>query len=124
MPAKDRRVSTSKACLHRRTHKEVLKPPCFSCLLCFFGRFFVFVSGGSPSIWRCHLKFGFRYEGAVERKTKIMEIIRSLDLPNNPLDDIIDQVILSYCTFSSQELFSSLLLSFDVWFVVFLETLN
>ncbi|XP_010670017.2 protein FORGETTER 1 [Beta vulgaris subsp. vulgaris] len=33
-----------------------------------------------------------RYEGAVERKTKIMEIIRSLDLPNNPLDDIIDQL--------------------------------
>lgn len=33
-----------------------------------------------------------RYEGAVERKSKILEIIRSLDLPNNPLDDIIDQV--------------------------------
>lgn len=27
---------------------------------------------------------------------KIMEIIRSLDLPNNPLDDIIDQVISTY----------------------------
>ncbi|CAI9784017.1 unnamed protein product [Fraxinus pennsylvanica] len=33
-----------------------------------------------------------RYEGAVERKSKILEIIRSLDLPNNPLDDIIDQI--------------------------------
>lgn len=33
-----------------------------------------------------------RYEAALERKTKILEIIRSLDLPNNPLDDIIDQV--------------------------------
>ncbi|GAB4836724.1 udp-glycosyltransferase [Ancistrocladus abbreviatus] len=33
-----------------------------------------------------------RYEGAVERKMKILEIIRSLDLPNNPLDDIIDQL--------------------------------
>lgn len=33
-----------------------------------------------------------RYESALERKTKILEIIRSLDLPNNPLDDIIDQV--------------------------------
>ncbi|KNA16468.1 hypothetical protein SOVF_088760 isoform A [Spinacia oleracea] len=33
-----------------------------------------------------------RYEEAVERKMKIMEIIRSLDLPNNPLDDIIDQL--------------------------------
>lgn len=28
----------------------------------------------------------------MERKSKILEIIRSLDLPNNPLDDIIDQV--------------------------------
>ncbi|KAI3456640.1 hypothetical protein Pfo_013303 [Paulownia fortunei] len=33
-----------------------------------------------------------RYEGALERKLKILEIIRSLDLPNNPLDDIIDQL--------------------------------
>ncbi|XP_021767573.1 protein FORGETTER 1-like isoform X2 [Chenopodium quinoa] len=33
-----------------------------------------------------------RYDEAVERKIKIMEIIRSLDLPNNPLDDIIDQL--------------------------------
>lgn len=33
-----------------------------------------------------------RYEGAHERKLKILEIIRSLDLPNNPLDDIIDQL--------------------------------
>ncbi|KAF5728143.1 protein strawberry notch 1 [Tripterygium wilfordii] len=33
-----------------------------------------------------------RYEAALERKTKILDIIRSLDLPNNPLDDIIDQL--------------------------------
>ncbi|KAJ8425970.1 hypothetical protein Cgig2_009508 [Carnegiea gigantea] len=33
-----------------------------------------------------------RYEAAVERKMRILETIRSLDLPNNPLDDIIDQV--------------------------------
>ncbi|KAK4484955.1 hypothetical protein RD792_007560 [Penstemon davidsonii] len=33
-----------------------------------------------------------RYEGALERKLKVLEIIRSLDLPNNPLDDIIDQL--------------------------------
>ncbi|CAI9087968.1 OLC1v1022187C2 [Oldenlandia corymbosa var. corymbosa] len=33
-----------------------------------------------------------RYDGALERKFKILEIIRSLDLPNNPLDDIIDQL--------------------------------
>lgn len=34
-----------------------------------------------------------RYEGALERRSKILDIIRSLDLPNNPLDDIIDQVL-------------------------------
>lgn len=33
-----------------------------------------------------------RYEGAVERKSKILEIGRTLDLPNNPLDDLIDQL--------------------------------
>ncbi|KAK8966364.1 hypothetical protein KSP40_PGU015633 [Platanthera guangdongensis] len=33
-----------------------------------------------------------RYEAASERKLKILDIIKSLDLPNNPLDDIIDQV--------------------------------
>lgn len=33
-----------------------------------------------------------RYEGAQERKSKILDIIRSLDLPNNPLDDLIDQL--------------------------------
>ncbi|KAI9116321.1 hypothetical protein K1719_012488 [Acacia pycnantha] len=33
-----------------------------------------------------------RYDAALERKTKILEIIRSLDLPNNPLDDITDQL--------------------------------
>jgi len=35
-----------------------------------------------------------RYEAANERKLKIMDIIRSLDLPNNPLDDLIDQVLI------------------------------
>ncbi|KAF8692024.1 hypothetical protein HU200_039971 [Digitaria exilis] len=33
-----------------------------------------------------------RYDAAMERKSKILDIIRSLDLPNNPLDDIIDQL--------------------------------
>ncbi|EFH65499.1 EMB1135 [Arabidopsis lyrata subsp. lyrata] len=33
-----------------------------------------------------------RYEAALERKAKIIEIIRSLNLPNNPLDDIVDQL--------------------------------
>jgi metal-sulfur cluster biosynthetic enzyme len=36
--------------------------------------------------------FLFRYEAALERKSKIIEIIRSLNLPNNPLDDIVDQL--------------------------------
>ncbi|OEL18433.1 Protein strawberry notch-like protein 1 [Dichanthelium oligosanthes] len=38
--------------------------------------------------------FSKRYDTAVEKKSKILDIIRSLDLPNNPLDDIIDQVVL------------------------------
>ncbi|XP_050215928.1 protein FORGETTER 1 isoform X2 [Mercurialis annua] len=33
-----------------------------------------------------------RYEASLQRKSKILEIIRSLDLPNNPLDDLIDQL--------------------------------
>ncbi|XP_042392351.1 protein FORGETTER 1-like isoform X2 [Zingiber officinale] len=33
-----------------------------------------------------------RYEASLERKTKILDIIRSLDLPNNPLDDLIDKL--------------------------------
>jgi hypothetical protein len=37
-----------------------------------------------------------RYDAALERRTKILEIIRSLDLPNNPLDDITDQVVITY----------------------------
>ncbi|VVA22165.1 PREDICTED: strawberry notch [Prunus dulcis] len=33
-----------------------------------------------------------RYEAALDRKLKILELVRSLNLPNNPLDDIIDQL--------------------------------
>ncbi|KAG0494617.1 hypothetical protein HPP92_005611 [Vanilla planifolia] len=33
-----------------------------------------------------------RYEAANERKNKILDIVKSLNLPNNPLDDIIDQL--------------------------------
>lgn len=44
-----------------------------------------------------------RYEGALERRSKILDIIRSLDLPNNPLDDIIDQV-LPYSLFGNPSL--------------------
>ncbi|XP_004509999.1 protein FORGETTER 1-like isoform X1 [Cicer arietinum] len=62
-----------------------------------------------PEEWSCHLckektdeylqarqayiaELQKRYDAALERKTKISEIIRSLDLPNNPLDDITDQL--------------------------------
>ncbi|XP_027354630.1 protein FORGETTER 1 [Abrus precatorius] len=62
-----------------------------------------------PEEWSCHLckektdeylqarqayiaELQKRYDAALERKTKILEIVRSLDLPNNPLDDIIDQL--------------------------------
>ncbi|KAL4359884.1 hypothetical protein HN51_020073 [Arachis hypogaea] len=62
-----------------------------------------------PEEWSCHLckektdeylqarqayilELQKRYDAALERKTNILEIIRSLDLPNNPLDDIIDQL--------------------------------
>ncbi|XP_028799657.1 protein FORGETTER 1 isoform X2 [Neltuma alba] len=62
-----------------------------------------------PEEWSCHLckektdeylqkrqayidELQKRYDAALERKTKIIEIIRSLDLPNNPLDDITDQL--------------------------------
>lgn len=33
-----------------------------------------------------------RYDAAILRKTKTLDTIRALELPNNPLDDIIDQV--------------------------------
>ncbi len=33
-----------------------------------------------------------RFEAAKQRKTMMLDTIRKLDLPNNPLDDIIDQV--------------------------------
>ena len=48
---------------------------------------------------------GNRFEAAMERKGKILEIIRSLGLPNNPLDDIIDQVV-STCHYHFHELFT------------------
>jgi hypothetical protein len=33
-----------------------------------------------------------RFEDASERKKNIIDLVKSLDLPNNPLDDLIDQV--------------------------------
>lgn len=62
-----------------------------------------------PSDWSCHsckekteeylqsrhaylTELLKRYEAALERKSKILEIIRSMDFPNNPLDDIVDQL--------------------------------
>ena len=43
----------------------------------------------------CFNELYYRYDAALERKKKILETIRSLDLPNNPLDDIIDQVVVT-----------------------------
>jgi transcription elongation factor Elf1 len=37
-------------------------------------------------------EMGRRFEAAKQRKTMMLDTIRKLDLPNNPLDDIIDQV--------------------------------
>lgn len=38
----------------------------------------------------------YRYDTALECMTKILEMIRALDLPNNPLDEIIDQVMINH----------------------------
>ncbi|KAE9590500.1 hypothetical protein Lal_00023309 [Lupinus albus] len=63
-----------------------------------------------PEVWSCHMcmekekpddlkarqayltEMQKRYDTALECKTKILEAIHSLNLPNNPLDDIIDQL--------------------------------
>ncbi|CAK9271564.1 unnamed protein product [Sphagnum jensenii] len=37
-------------------------------------------------------EMGRRFEAAKQRKTMMLDTIRKLDLPNNPLDDIIDQL--------------------------------
>lgn len=53
--------------------------------------------------WRCMKAYFLlyyvvlhRYEAAKLRKNKILDTIRALELPNNPLDDIIDQVMSSF----------------------------
>lgn len=48
-----------------------------------------------------------RFEDASERKRKILDLIKSLDLPNNPLDDLIDLVTIPL-VFCSHGLFSFL----------------
>lgn len=82
------------SCCHQLVHLTCVVPP---------------VTDATSVDWSCHsckekteeylqAKHAYisellrRYDGAIERKTKILEIIRSLDLPNNPLDDIIDQL--------------------------------
>ncbi|KAK1609385.1 hypothetical protein QYE76_033058 [Lolium multiflorum] len=57
---------------------------CYACkekLECYFKERDAYITGLSK-----------RYDTAVERKSMILDIIRALDLPNNPLDDIIDQL--------------------------------
>lgn len=82
------------SCCGKLVHSTCLMPP---------------IGDVIPEEWSCHLckektdeylqqrqayitELQKRYDAALERKTKILEIIRSLDLPNNPLDDIIDQL--------------------------------
>ncbi|KAI4333252.1 hypothetical protein L6164_018085 [Bauhinia variegata] len=82
------------SCCGKLVHPACLIPP---------------ISDLVPEEWSCHLckektdeylqarhayitELQKRYDSALERKTKILEIVRSLDLPNNPLDDIIDQL--------------------------------
>ncbi|KAH7423992.1 hypothetical protein KP509_12G084500 [Ceratopteris richardii] len=59
-------------------------------------------STGTCTEWRCPScdeaqrtyvgQLQARYEKALERKHRCLDAIRSFDLPNNPLDDIIDQL--------------------------------
>ncbi|CAA3028935.1 strawberry notch isoform X1 [Olea europaea subsp. europaea] len=82
------------SCCGQLVHPACLVPP---------------VVEAAPEDWSCHLckekteeylqerrayvaELFKRYEVAVERQSNILEIIRSMDLPNNPLDDIIDQL--------------------------------
>ncbi|XP_014490217.1 protein FORGETTER 1 isoform X1 [Vigna radiata var. radiata] len=82
------------SCCGKLVHSTCLMPP---------------IGDVVPEEWSCHLckektdeylqarqayiaELQKRYDAALERKTKISEIIRSLDLPNNPLDDIVDQL--------------------------------
>ncbi|KHN35773.1 Protein strawberry notch like 1 [Glycine soja] len=82
------------SCCSKLVHSTCLMPP---------------IGDIVPEEWSCHLckektdeylqarqayiaELQKRYDAALERKTKILEIIRSLDLPNNPLDDIVDQL--------------------------------
>ncbi|WJX93222.1 udp-glycosyltransferase [Trifolium repens] len=82
------------SCCGKLVHSACLMPP---------------IGDVIPEEWSCHLckektdeyliarqayiaELQKRYDAALERKTKILEIIRSLDLPNNPLDDITDQL--------------------------------
>ncbi|KAL5568778.1 hypothetical protein UlMin_025353 [Ulmus minor] len=82
------------SCCRKLVHPVCLDPP---------------VTGLVPEDWSCHsckekteeylqarhaylAELRKRYEGALERKSHLVDIIRSMDLPNNPLDDIIDQL--------------------------------
>ncbi|KAH1238277.1 Protein FORGETTER 1 [Glycine max] len=82
------------SCCSKLVHSTCLMPP---------------IGDIVPEEWSCHLckektdeylqarqayiaELQKRYDAASERKTKILDIIRALDLPNNPLDDIVDQL--------------------------------
>uniref|UniRef100_A0A164XUU3 PHD-type domain-containing protein n=1 Tax=Daucus carota subsp. sativus TaxID=79200 RepID=A0A164XUU3_DAUCS len=82
------------SCCKQLMHPACLVPP---------------VVGAVPADWSCHsckekteeylqnrrvylAQLLEWYEKAEERKSQILDAVRSLDLPNNPLDDIIDQL--------------------------------
>ncbi|KAJ3693490.1 hypothetical protein LUZ60_008970 [Juncus effusus] len=82
------------SCCGKQVHPKCLIPPW---------------TGSMDDDWACHscrdktdeyfkarekyvAEVSERFESAIERKRKILDLIRSLDLPNNPLDDLIDQL--------------------------------
>ncbi|KMZ66679.1 Strawberry notch-like protein [Zostera marina] len=83
------------SCCHKVVHPSCLVPPYSTDIL--------------PSDWSCNpcleqteeylqkkrayiAEISKRYEAAKERKSKFLEMIRQMELPNNALDDIIDQL--------------------------------
>ncbi|TVU15826.1 hypothetical protein EJB05_39365 [Eragrostis curvula] len=77
----------------RHVHPNCLTPPWTGMLTDDWSCYTCKMEEGEEEEQDAHVAdFSKRYDSAVEKKQKILDIIRSLDLPNNPLDDIIDQL--------------------------------
>ncbi|KAG8066204.1 hypothetical protein GUJ93_ZPchr0004g38165 [Zizania palustris] len=77
----------------RHVHPNCLTPPWTGILTDDWSCYTCKKLGGDENEQDAHVAdFSQRYDAAVETKLKILDLIRSLDLPNNPLDDIIDQL--------------------------------